>query len=169
MDTENQTQQNPNNDNIQNTNDNLEGNSDDLENNNEIKEEYIQKADNIDQEQVNNEQYTHPATFKPVDKDESWFFRTRNIIYYILGVIEILLVFRLIFRSLGANINNGFVAGVYYITKGLIAPFVGIFNVIIPGGVNQYIIEPATIIAMVVYAIIAYGIVKLIKVTAVSV
>lgn len=103
------------------------------------------------------------------NRDETWFIRTRNIVYYILGIIEVLLAFRLIFRSLGASTRNGLVALLYTITKVLISPFSGIFNIINPIGAWQFAIEPATIIAMVVYALLAYGLVKLVKVTAVSV
>lgn len=102
------------------------------------------------------------------DRNESWFPRIRNIIYYVLGVIEVLLAFRLIFRSLGASTRNGLVALLYTITKALIMPFSGIFNIINPIGAVQFAIEPATIIAMAVYALLAYGLVKLVKVTAVS-
>lgn len=132
------------------------------ENNNEQNQSIeSQKSDNENIQQNKNEIVE--------TNDEAWFFRTRNIIYYVLGVIEVLLAFRLIFRSLGASTRNGMVALLYSITKALIMPFSGIFNIINPNGAGQYVIEPAAVIAMVVYALLAYGLVKLIKVTAVSV
>lgn len=137
----------------------------DQENNQEQNENMIQN-EGMETQQVQDEnEIGNEASIS----DERWFLRTRNIVYYILGVIEVLLLFRLIFRSLAANTANPIVAALYSTTKALISPFVGIFNVILPGGTTQYVIEPATIIAMVVYALIAYGIIKLIKVTAVSV
>ena len=103
----------------------------------------------------------------PLDhKEPTWTFRSRDIIYYVLGIIEVLLLFRLIFRSLGANATNAVVSSLYGITYALILPFIGIFKAIMPSGTSTYIIEPATIIAMIVYALIAYGIVKLVKVVA---
>lgn len=132
----------------------------------ENKEDLNEQNNEIEKTHQDNNEFGDEIT---LGKNESWFYRTRNIIYYILGVIEILLLFRLVFRSLGANIRNELVVSLYSVTKLLIAPFVGIFNIITPAGTTQYVIEPATILAMIVYAIIAYGIVRLIKVTALSV
>ncbi len=94
-----------------------------------------------------------------------WFIRTRNIVYYILGVIEVLLFFRLMFKLLGANPGNGFVAFLYSLTGKIALPFYGIFRTVITGGTfPAFAFEPSTVIAMIVYAIIAWGIVKLLKI-----
>ncbi|MGE4283853.1 MAG: YggT family protein [Clostridia bacterium] len=97
-------------------------------------------------------------------EEEHWHIQTRNIIYYILSVIEALLVFRLLFKLLGANANNGFVSLIYSLTQILTAPFSGIFQT---GVTNtdgtQFVFEPAVIIAMIVYAIIARGLASLTK------
>jgi len=129
----------------------------------------IENSENRETQTHENEHSQQSSNEISNDKGETWFLRTRNIIYYILGIIEILLIFRLVFRSLGANATNAIVSFLYGVTYALIVPFIGIFKAIMPSGTVQYVIEPATIIAMVVYALIAYGIVRLIKVTAVSV
>lgn len=87
--------------------------------------------------------------------------REQKIVYYILGIIEVLLAFRLIFKILGANPASGFVRFLYALTRVMILPFLGIFRTAASAG---YVFEPATIIAMIVYAVIAYGIVRLLKI-----
>lgn len=85
-------------------------------------------------------------------------FRTYQVIWYILGLIEVLLAFRLVLRLLGANANSGFVSFVYAISGPFALPFRGVV------GASQFgssVMEWSTIIAMIVYLIIAYGLVKL--------
>lgn len=90
-------------------------------------------------------------------------FTTRRVVYYILGILEVLLAFRLVFKLLGANPNSGFVAFIYSISQVFLAPFTAIFRSASTQGIEtKAFLEPSTIIAMVVYALIAWGIVKLI-------
>ena len=89
----------------------------------------------------------------------------RQAIYYALGVLEVILAFRLVFKLLGANPNSGFVAVIYSISAIFLAPFSGIFRPAVTKGLEtQAVFEPASLIAMIVYAIIAYGIVRLIDI-----
>jgi len=96
-----------------------------------------------------------------------WFNKSRSATYYILGVVEVLLGFRFIFKLLGANTNNGFVAFLYSIAGIFTAPFSGIFNPFVTSGLAaKSILEPSTIIAMVVYAVLAWSLVGLFKLIA---
>ncbi|MEL1136574.1 YggT family protein [Desulfitobacterium sp. THU1] len=89
----------------------------------------------------------------------------KRIVYYILGVIEVLLAFRFIFKLLGANPASGFVSGIYTMTSIFLSPFIGIFRTASARGVEtQAVIEPANLVAMLVYAVIAWGIVKLVEI-----
>lgn len=89
----------------------------------------------------------------------------RNSVYYILGLIETLLAFRLVFRLLGANPGSIFVSFIYAVSGVFLAPFKGIFRVATSNGIETTaVLEPHTIIAMIVYALIAYGVVKLIEI-----
>ena len=86
-----------------------------------------------------------------------------NGIYFLLGVIEVFLVFRLILKLLGANPNSGFVSFVYSVSGFFSAPFRAIFSTTTTNGdVTKGIFEPATLVAMVVYLVVAWGIVKLV-------
>ena len=88
----------------------------------------------------------------------------QRIIGSLFGIIEIILAFRLVFKLLGANSTNGFVQGLYNVTQ----PFVGIFESIFARGSISTtetvgIFEPETLIAMVVIALIALIVLKIIK------
>ena len=87
----------------------------------------------------------------------------QRIVGTIFGVVEIVLAFRLIFKLLGANPNNIFVKAIYSVTKGFVGIFEGIFSRVATKGVETTaIFEPATLIAMVVVAIIAWVVLRLI-------
>lgn len=93
------------------------------------------------------------------------YTRTKNIAYYILGIVESLLLFRLLLKLMAANPRNGFVNFIYSVTNVLAAPFYGVFrNVAFNTGGVGYLFEPGVIVAMLVYFLIALGIVKLLKI-----
>lgn len=87
---------------------------------------------------------------------------TNNVVYYILGVIEVFLALRFIMKLLGANPGSGFVDFVYAISGVFAAPFEGIFSSATAEGVETTsVFEPAILVAALVYWLIAWGIVKL--------
>ncbi|MEX2006605.1 MAG: hypothetical protein WD877_00280 [Candidatus Saccharimonadales bacterium] len=87
-----------------------------------------------------------------------------SAVWYLLGVIEILIGFRFVLKLLGANPTNGFVDFIYTITGILTAPFDSIFNVTsTKTGDVRSVFEPSILVAAAVYALIAWGIVKLIN------
>ena len=85
-------------------------------------------------------------------------FRTYQVIWYILGVIEVILAFRIILKLLGANTFSGFTSFIYAISNPFALPFAGILGMTVG---SQMVLEWSTLIAMAVYAIVAYGIVAL--------
>jgi hypothetical protein len=91
--------------------------------------------------------------------------KTRRIIFYLLGILEILFAFRLVFKVLGANPESSFVSIIYSVTTLFLAPFYGIFRMAVTDGIEtQSVLEPALIIAMIVYAALAWGISKFIDI-----
>jgi heme/copper-type cytochrome/quinol oxidase subunit 4 len=87
---------------------------------------------------------------------------SKRIVGVIFAVIEVVLAFRLIFKGLGANPNNGFVRGVYGVTQFLVGIFEGIFSRgTASGAETTAVLEPATLIVMVVIALIAWAVLKL--------
>ncbi|WKZ25405.1 MAG: YggT family protein [bacterium] len=87
-------------------------------------------------------------------------------VYYFFGALEILLVFRLILKIAGASLNSWFVSIVYTLSRFFIMPFEGIFRRVTNQGVETAsVFEPAVIVALIVYAVVAFGIVKLIRIS----
>ncbi len=81
----------------------------------------------------------------------------------IFGVIEVTLAFRLMFKLLGANPEHGFVSGVYAVTQPFVGFFEGIFSrTYTIGAETTAVFEPATLISMVVIALIAWVVLKVI-------
>ncbi|MFA4884938.1 MAG: YggT family protein [Desulfotomaculaceae bacterium] len=91
--------------------------------------------------------------------------KLRKIVYYILGIFEALFAFRLVFKLLGANPGSAFVSFIYTVSGAFMAPFSGIFRSAVNEGIEtKSVLEPTTIIAMIVYALIAYGVARLIEI-----
>lgn len=97
------------------------------------------------------------APQKVYDKKRT-IFRFNQIIWYIVSFVDVLLVFRIVLKMLGANPYVGFTSLIYGITNPLAAPFVGILGVSTSG--TSYF-EWSTIIAVIVYLCIAWGLVYL--------
>jgi hypothetical protein len=87
-------------------------------------------------------------------------FRVYQILWYILGLTEVLLAFRFFLRLFGANPGSGFAAFIYGITTPLAQPFAGILP---STGGGASVFEWSTLFAMVVWAVIFWGIISLLK------
>lgn len=87
-------------------------------------------------------------------------FRSYQVIWYIVGVIEVLLAFRVVLKLLGANTYSGFTNGIYAISSPFALPFAGILGVTVN---SDMVLEWSTLIAMAVYVVLAYGIVELLQ------
>lgn len=85
-------------------------------------------------------------------------YRGTQIVWYILGLVEVLLAFRFILKLLGANAEAGFTSFVYMITAPFAAPFVTVFKV---SKAQGSVFEWTTILAMFVYYVVAWGVIKL--------
>lgn len=88
--------------------------------------------------------------------------RTAQIIYFLLGLMEVLLALRFVFRLINADANTGFASFIYNFTRPFVAPFQGIFNDQTLSQVG--VLEFSTLVAMVIYALVGYGIVRLLYV-----
>ena len=86
-------------------------------------------------------------------------FTVSNIIWYVAGLLESLLAIRFILALLGANPSNAFANFIYTLSYPFVAPFFSLFNYNFRYGVSMF--ESYTLVAMVVYAIVAYAIARL--------
>lgn len=102
----------------------------------------------------------------PTQPDATNTQTAEYLVYYLFGALEILLAFRLIFKLMGAGTGSAFIRFIYGLTGLFILPFNGIFSRgISPGLETSSILEPGTLIAIVVYIILAWGIVKLVRIS----
>ena len=85
-------------------------------------------------------------------------YRGTQIVWYILGVVEVLLAFRFVLKLLAANPAAGFSQFIYGTTYIFAAPFLAVFQ---RTEVVGSIFEWSTLLSMLVYWIIAWGIIKL--------
>ena len=85
-------------------------------------------------------------------------FRGTQIVWYILGIVEILLAFRFILKFLGANAEAGFSSFIYGATHIFASPFLNVFSIT---RVEGSVLEWTTLLAMLVYWVIALGVIKL--------
>lgn len=84
-----------------------------------------------------------------------------QILWTLLGGLEVLLVLRLMLKLLAANPNSGFAVFIYGIAGAFTAPFSGLFATPAAGG---SVFETTTIVAMLVYALIFWGIMRIIPI-----
>ena len=131
-------------------------------------------ADSYDREVVRQETTTgepvrpaEPVTpVAPVTTSRTSIYResgnnTRVIqtVWWIVGFVEVLIAIRFVLKLFGAN-PAPFVRFMYDLTWPFVAPFHGIFNTAQEG---KSILEPESLVAMAIYALIGWGIVSLIR------
>lgn len=80
--------------------------------------------------------------------------RVVYIVYFIFGALLLLLGFRFILQALGVNAQNAFASLIY----GLSAPFVALFATLVnnPSLGGNAVFEITTLVAMAVWAIVAW-------------
>ena len=88
-------------------------------------------------------------------------FRAAAVVGFIVGVVDILIAARFLLKLLGAAAQSAFVNFVYTVSGPLVAPFQGIFG---NGGSKANSFETADLVAIVVYAVIGWGLVMLIRI-----
>ena len=117
---------------------------------------------NILKEEVTQRTNNGVTTVAQVSATDTSTQTAANIIYFIAGLFEVILAFRFILRVTGANPATGFVSMIYTLSQLLVWPFQGIFSPSVTAGAEvRAIFEPATLVAMLVYGLLAWGLVRL--------
>ena len=88
-------------------------------------------------------------------------FQFTRFVWTILGILEVLLALRFALKLIGANPNSGFAVFIYGLTGVFTAPFTGLVSTWVSG---QTVLEVTTLIAMAIYALLFWGVVKLIPI-----
>ena len=91
--------------------------------------------------------YNSPTT-KPL-------FRGTQVVWYLAGLLEIILAFRFMLRLAGANPAAGFTSFIYALSWPFAQPFIAVFQ---PSVIEGKVFEWTTLLAMVVYLLVAWGI-----------
>jgi len=100
----------------------------------------------------------------PEERNATTLQTAEYIIYFLFGALEILLAFRFVLKLTGAGPGGDFVNFIYSLSNIFIVPFQGIFPTgTAQGAETTAFFEPATIVAVLVYAVVAWGLVQLVK------
>ena len=91
------------------------------------------------------------------------FFQLIRITWTILGLLEILLGLRFVLKLIAANAESGFGALIYGVSGVFTAPFAGLVTTPVSGGT---VLEVTTLIAMAVYALFFWIVVRVIGIVA---
>jgi uncharacterized membrane protein len=84
-----------------------------------------------------------------------------RIVWTILGILELLLALRFLLKLIGANPNSGFAVFMYGLTGLFTAPFTGLVSTWVSG---ETVLEVTTLIAMAMYALLFWGVMRLIPI-----
>jgi hypothetical protein len=119
----------------------------------------------VTQETITTQDSRSDASERPLPQRNATGFQTiEYVAYFFFGALEILLAFRMILKLLGASLSSGFVKGVYDFSGIFTAPFEGIFHTSTTQGLDATsVLEPSTLVAILVYAVVAWGVVMLIR------
>lgn len=82
-----------------------------------------------------------------------------SLIYFVFGVVEILIAIRVFLKLIGANTTTGFTRLIYGLTGPFVAPFQNIVNT--PVADNGATFEASSLLAIVIYLILSWLIVRL--------
>ena len=106
---------------------------------------------------VSTEQVTHDVAAERRLR----FDQIVRIIWTISGILAILLGLRFVLKLIAANANSGFAVFIYGITKPFVAPFEALVGTPTSGAT---VFEATTLIAMAVYALFTWMLVRVIQV-----
>jgi len=102
-----------------------------------------------------------PVEHVSAGEQGSYNFRAAAVVGFIVGAVDILIAARFLGKLFGASSHTAFVNFIYQVTGPLVAPFTGIFG---DTGSKTNTFETASLVALVVYAVIGWGVVVLIRI-----
>lgn len=107
-----------------------------------------------------------PSTPEPVERvaiveHGRYNFRAAAVVGLIVGVVDVLIAGRFLLKLFGASDQSSFVSFIYGLTAPLVGPFRGIFA---NSGSTSNVFEPAALVAIIVFALVGWGAVVLIRI-----
>jgi len=88
-------------------------------------------------------------------------FKVTQLIWLGLGVLEILLAMRVVFKLIAVNADNLFASLLYFVTGIFVAPFASLTSA---PALGNMVLEISTVIAMIVYLLLAWGLERIVYV-----
>jgi uncharacterized protein YggT (Ycf19 family) len=103
-----------------------------------------------------------PVTEASVARTSTPARRVTEAIYLVFGIIDGLLLIRLVLKLLGANAQAGFASWTYGVTDFFLAPFHGLLPTYVTG---KTVLELSLIIAILIYSLVALALARLAAIT----
>ena len=102
-----------------------------------------------------------PVQHVSMTEQSRYNFRAAAVVWFVVGVVEIFIAARFLGKLFGASAHSAFVNFIYQVSGPMVAPFTGIFG---DTGTRTNTFETASLVAIVVYAVIGWGLVVLIRI-----
>ncbi|HMA36818.1 MAG TPA: hypothetical protein VKY74_20350 [Chloroflexia bacterium] len=104
------------------------------------------------------ESVVDPAAERAAGVD--WFSR---VIWFLVGVLDVLLAIRFVLLMAGANQSVGFAQLIYNLTNPFVAPFLGLLgrHMTYPGAAATGVVEWESLVAIVVWTLIGVALIKI--------
>lgn len=122
----------------------------------------VQQTRQVNSDGTTSVKTTNLSTNLEDDQTDSPNTVAARLVWFIGAVIAILLAFRFVLILLGASTANGFANFIYTVSHPFAAPFFGLFGYRQQYGEARF--ELSTLVAIVVYLLIAYGISRLLTI-----
>src|SRR6202795_1131733 len=104
---------------------------------------------------------SNPVERASMSEEGRYKFRAAAVVWFILGVVDIFIAARFLGKLFGASSQAAFANFIYTVSSPMVAPFTGIFG---NTASKTNIFETASLVAIVVYAVIGWGLVVLIRI-----
>jgi len=88
-------------------------------------------------------------------------FKVTQLIWLGLGLLEVLLAMRVVFKLIAVNADNLFASLLYFVTGIFVAPFASLTSA---PALGNMVLEISTVIAMIVYLLLAWGLERIVYV-----
>jgi uncharacterized protein YggT (Ycf19 family) len=102
-----------------------------------------------------------PVEHVTMTEQSRYNFRAAAVVWFVVGAVEIFIAARFLGKLFGASAHSAFVNFIYQVSGPMVAPFTGIFG---DTGTRTNTFETASLVAIVVYAVIGWGLVVLIRI-----
>ena len=113
----------------------------------------------MEDKKITEVQTTQTTQKEPGEERRIFTFKATQIVWLVFGILEGMIALRFLLKLIGANPDSPFSGFVYGFTDLFLIPFSGLVGTPTAG---KIILEISSLIAMAVYALLAWGLERLI-------